>query len=69
VSSKYAALLVVLETNVSEGEAEALRAALYRFKGVVDVSPVEGDLALHVAEKRMDALWREKLINLIKGSL
>lgn len=70
VSSKVAGLLVVLETNVNKEEADFLCEAIRRLKGVLDATPtVEGDHVLQVAEKRVDALWREKLINLVKESL
>lgn len=67
MSSTFVGFAVTLEKEISEERAEAIRAALYQLRGVVDVRPIpHSGLDMALCETRVRREIAEKLIGMAR---
>lgn len=64
MSEHRAGFVIALEKNISEEAAEKILEAIKLLKGVVDVTPINTDINLHIAEMRVKNDVRARLYEL-----
>ena len=64
MSAKYSAVVVVFKEDIDEESVNRLALAFQMFEGVAGVVPQERDLATLIASTRVDAEWRDRLVQL-----
>jgi len=62
----FNSLTVVLEKDIREDDGEHLIKAIKMFKGVLSVKGNESDITDLIARERVNAEWRNKLLDLIR---
>lgn len=63
MTDRHSAYIVTLDKDLRADDAEKILDALEMIKGVVSVEPVVADVIAHVAEQRVNWMWREALLN------
>lgn len=63
-----AGFVVTLAEGLHEDGVDGAVNALRHIRGVVDVQPVEDDVATMMARIRVDQEWRERLIKLMRSA-
>ena len=66
MSDRYNCLIVVLEKDLKDEDAEPLIEAIKQFRGVLSVTPNVSDLTAHLAEKRVRWEIGAKLLAALK---
>jgi len=67
VTDRHAGYVVTLAKDVREDDAEEILTALRMVKGVLSVEPIIADFKLHMAEERVRAEYRSKLIEFVRS--
>lgn len=65
MTDKHAAYVVVLGDDIREDDAEQIITALRMVRGVVDVRPVVADVDLRIAETRVRAELRGRILDAV----
>jgi DICT domain-containing protein len=66
MSDRYNYLVVVLEKDLKDEDAEPLIEAIKCFRGVLTVEPNVSDPASHFAEDRVRSEFMEKLLRVLR---
>ncbi len=67
MSDRYSALIVILENNIRDDDAEALISAMKQLRGVLDVQPHIANPEEAIAETRVRADLLRRIIEMIKS--
>lgn len=65
MTTRYAALTIILEDNMRDDDTGPLIAAIRQLRGVLDVQPVEATLDMAIAEKRARLRLIEQLYTVL----
>lgn len=66
MTDRHAGYVVVLDDDIREDDAQFVINALRMVKGVVAVEPVAGDHQLLIAQQRVRAEARERVVALLR---
>jgi hypothetical protein len=58
-------LVVILDDDVRDDDAEAIATAIRMIRGVASVHTAEAEPDAQVARERMDAEWRQRIVGLL----
>jgi len=68
MTDRYAGLVVTLERDIREDDAEPILDAIRLIRGVASVEPVIGDYRTHMAEQRARLRYRKLLWKVFEES-
>lgn len=67
MTDRHAGYVVTLAEDIREDDAEeGVLTAIRMIRGVIAVSPVTADVAVHTGRDRADAAWRDALMRLLR---
>jgi DNA replicative helicase MCM subunit Mcm2 (Cdc46/Mcm family) len=66
MTDRHAGYVVTLANDIREDDAEAVIGALRMVKGVLSVDPITGSFDVHIAEQRVRAELRDKLLGILR---
>lgn len=64
MTDRHAGYLVALGRDVREDDAQEIITAIKMIRGVLEVTPVPGNLTLGIAKMRSDQQWVDALLGL-----
>lgn len=65
MTDRYNGLVVVLEQDIRDDDAEHIINAIKMLRGVLSVAGNVSDMASHIAQERADRQWRDRLHKLL----